>query len=192
MQLHAPGARRPVPRGHASTASCSRPLVASALPCRGPGSPVIDVNRPPASSTMGTSAARSAGLHVELAGDVDEALGEQRVRPQVAVGAVAPHPLGEGEQRLEVAGVAPLGDALEAERGVGESSTCGRRMRRRSAARGIRRPARRGPCAAHQRRPIAGRRRDADHGDAVDRERDERRPTPARRAGSSRCRRSGR
>ena len=43
----------------ASTASCSRPLVASALPCCGPGSPVIDVKRPPASSTMGMRAARS-------------------------------------------------------------------------------------------------------------------------------------
>jgi hypothetical protein len=43
----------------ASTSSWSKPLVASALPPRGPSPPSIDVKRPPASTTTGTSAAMS-------------------------------------------------------------------------------------------------------------------------------------
>jgi hypothetical protein len=43
----------------ARTASCSRPLVATALPPPGPGVPSRAVNRPPASSTTTASAARS-------------------------------------------------------------------------------------------------------------------------------------
>ena len=132
------------------------------------------------------------GLHVELARDVDEALGEQRVRPQVAVGAVAPDLLRQGEQPVEVAGVAPLREALEAERGVGESLDAGHaqpasaryasgcRIRRvrgvgtelagrcgRPGAEAAGGP----PAAAHR-----GGGGDADHGHAVDRERDERAP----------------
>jgi len=53
-----PGGRR---RGRkpASTASCSRPLLDTALPPVGPGSPSRSVKVPPASSTMTQSAARS-------------------------------------------------------------------------------------------------------------------------------------
>jgi hypothetical protein len=43
----------------ASTSSWSSPLVATALPPNGPGSPVSEVKRPPASTTTGTSAAMS-------------------------------------------------------------------------------------------------------------------------------------
>src|SRR5699024_8631697 len=39
--------------------SCSRPLVATALPPKGPSSPSRDVKRPPASVTIGTSATMS-------------------------------------------------------------------------------------------------------------------------------------
>src|SRR5699024_7497697 len=53
-----PVTRQPLARVRI-TASCSSVLVASAEPCHGPGSPSIEVNRPPASSTMGTSAAMS-------------------------------------------------------------------------------------------------------------------------------------
>jgi hypothetical protein len=42
-----------------STASCSTPLVATAPPPNGPSSPSSEVNRPPASTTTGTSAAMS-------------------------------------------------------------------------------------------------------------------------------------
>jgi hypothetical protein len=48
-----------VSRSAASTSSCSNPLVASALPPRDAASPSIEVNRPPASTTTGTSAAMS-------------------------------------------------------------------------------------------------------------------------------------
>jgi hypothetical protein len=40
-------------------ASCSKPLVATALPPNGPSTPSSEVNRPPASTTIGTSAAMS-------------------------------------------------------------------------------------------------------------------------------------
>jgi hypothetical protein len=43
----------------ASTSSCSKALVASALPPRGPSPPSTEVKRPPASTTTGTSAAMS-------------------------------------------------------------------------------------------------------------------------------------
>jgi hypothetical protein len=43
----------------ASTSSWSSPLVASALPPRGPSPPSMEVKRPPASTTTGTSAAMS-------------------------------------------------------------------------------------------------------------------------------------
>jgi hypothetical protein len=39
--------------------ACSRPLVATALPPNGPSTPSSEVNRPPASTTIGTSAAMS-------------------------------------------------------------------------------------------------------------------------------------
>jgi hypothetical protein len=42
-----------------SVAECSLPLVATALPPYGPSTPSSEVNRPPASSTIGTSAAMS-------------------------------------------------------------------------------------------------------------------------------------
>ena len=41
------------------TSSCSAPLVATALPPPGPRLPAMSVNRPPASSTMMATAARS-------------------------------------------------------------------------------------------------------------------------------------
>jgi hypothetical protein len=42
-----------------STAACNNPLVATALPPNGPSWPASEVNRPPASTTIGTSAAMS-------------------------------------------------------------------------------------------------------------------------------------
>ena len=42
-----------------SAASCSSPLLATALPPYGPSTPSSEVNRPPASTTIGTSAAMS-------------------------------------------------------------------------------------------------------------------------------------
>jgi hypothetical protein len=53
--------RRPQPDADSavSTSSWSSPLVASALPPPGPSPPSIEVNRPPASTTTGTSAAMS-------------------------------------------------------------------------------------------------------------------------------------
>jgi len=55
-----PGAeRKDQPDNAASVAACSNPLVATALPPNGPSTPASDVNRPPASTTMGTSAAMS-------------------------------------------------------------------------------------------------------------------------------------
>jgi len=47
------------PSSTSSTASCSRPLVATAEPERQPSTPSSPVNRPPASTTTGTSAAMS-------------------------------------------------------------------------------------------------------------------------------------
>ena len=47
------------PSSASSTSSWSSPLVATALPPNGPSSPSSEVNRPPASTTMGTSAAMS-------------------------------------------------------------------------------------------------------------------------------------
>lgn len=46
-------------RRAARTSSCSSELVATALPPNGPSSPSSEVNRPPASTTIGTSAAMS-------------------------------------------------------------------------------------------------------------------------------------
>lgn len=46
-------------RRRASTSSCSSPLVATALPPNGPSVPSSELNRPPASTTIGTSAAMS-------------------------------------------------------------------------------------------------------------------------------------
>jgi hypothetical protein len=42
-----------------SVASCSNPLLATALPPKGPSTPSSELNRPPASTTIGTSAAMS-------------------------------------------------------------------------------------------------------------------------------------
>jgi hypothetical protein len=42
-----------------SACECSRPLVATALPPNGPSTPSSELNRPPASTTIGTSAAMS-------------------------------------------------------------------------------------------------------------------------------------
>jgi hypothetical protein len=60
------GVRGVVARGRRQTLpsrsriwSCSRPLVATALPPNGPGTPSSDVNLPPASTTIGTRAAMS-------------------------------------------------------------------------------------------------------------------------------------
>ncbi len=53
------GAQPDVDASTPSTSSWSRPLVASALPPRVASPPSIDVNRPPASTTTGTSAAMS-------------------------------------------------------------------------------------------------------------------------------------
>jgi hypothetical protein len=47
------------PESAFSAASCSSPLVATALPPNGPSTPSSEVNRPPASTTIGTSAAMS-------------------------------------------------------------------------------------------------------------------------------------
>ena len=47
------------PASAASVWACSRPLVATALPPNGPSAPSSEVNRPPASTTIGTSAAMS-------------------------------------------------------------------------------------------------------------------------------------
>jgi hypothetical protein len=94
-------------------------------------------------------------LHVELGGDVDEPFGEQHVRPQVAVGPVAPNALGQLEQAIKVAGVAPLGDALEAERGIREVGDLRDRDTPRLTARVIRpRPSASGrpPASTHRRR----------------------------------------
>ena len=51
--------RLPQPRRVSRTASCSSPLVATALPPNGPSLPSSEVNLPPASTTTGTSAAMS-------------------------------------------------------------------------------------------------------------------------------------
>ena len=207
-QLHGSGLAVPRSASTSSTASCSSPLVASELPCHGPGSPVDRGEAAAGLLDDRHECGEVVGLHVELARDVDEPLGEQRVRPQVAVGPVAPHLLRQRQQPVEVAGVAPLREALEAERGIRElarrptRATCERPARERMPH-----PSRRGvgaelagrcgrpraeaaggpPAPAHR-----GGGGDADHGHAVDRERDERAPHRARRAGSSRCRRSGR
>ena len=88
-----------VSRSAASTASCSRPLVATALPPCGPGCAVQVGERPPASRTRMSSGARSHSLHLRLDGDVDGALGDQAVRPEVAVAAHPPHRVGEVDER---------------------------------------------------------------------------------------------
>jgi hypothetical protein len=54
-----PASRRQDERRVARTVSCRSPLVASALPPNGPSTPSSEVNRPPASTTTGTSAAMS-------------------------------------------------------------------------------------------------------------------------------------
>lgn len=53
------GRRAAQPPSASSAASCSSPLLATALPPNGPSTPSSEVNRPPASSTIGTSAAMS-------------------------------------------------------------------------------------------------------------------------------------
>jgi hypothetical protein len=54
-----PGSGAALAASTSSASSCSRPLVASALPPNGPGTPSSEVKPPPASSTTGTSAAMS-------------------------------------------------------------------------------------------------------------------------------------
>ena len=92
-------------------ASCSAPLVASAWPPPGPGSP----------GEVGEPAAGLPHDHVEggevpdgdlgLAGDVDGALGHQHVAPEVAVGAGAPDRAGEVEEAVEAAPLLPARQA---------------------------------------------------------------------------------
>ena len=132
------------------------------------------VNRPPASSTIGCSAAMS---HSDTSGshdDVDRALGDQHVRPEVAEGAGAPD-ASRQRRGTRRAAVTPS-----------RSATSRRGTRRPSVADAGDRDAawpppasdatRRCPRAAHQRRPSAGRRHHADHDLARRPERDQRGP----------------
>ena len=139
----------------ASTSSCRRPLVATALPPNGPSTPDSDVNRPP-----GLGDDRHQGGHVVqaelgLGRDVDRSLGEQHVGPEVAVGALAPAVPGQVEHLVLAAHGAPRGPARARDRGVLERATtcetwiCLAEVRLRPAQAPD-------PRAAHQRRPRAG------------------------------------
>ncbi len=140
---------------NAMTCSCSRPLLARALPPLGPGVPSRLVNRPPASSTTIETAAMSCSIELGLGGDVHAALGDEHVGPEVADGPGAPAAPGEDEEVLETADALPGRD-----RGVREVRVLERRhVRDVAAARGVRatcRSRRRCPFAAHHRRPRAG------------------------------------
>ena len=65
------------------------------------------VNRPPASSTMMASAARSYSVTSGSHGDVDGALGDEHVGPEVAVGPAAPHRPRQLEERFAAARCPP-------------------------------------------------------------------------------------
>ena len=100
-------------------ASCSAPLVASALPAAGArgagevgepaaGLPHDDVER-----------GEVPDRHLGLAGDVDRALGQQHVAPEVAVGAGPPDRAGEVEEAVEAAPLLPAGQARVGQARVG-------------------------------------------------------------------------
>ena len=121
------------------------------------------------------------GLHVELARDVDESFCEQHVRPEIAVGAVAPHTtrrgrgVGRGSRRRATGrcsgSSAPhrttarrprracdglpgyMPDAASVSLRTSPRILGGALAELRRTTRSSTRPSR---CAAHQRRPIAG------------------------------------
>src|SRR5690625_1499696 len=55
-----------------------------------------------------------------LRGDVDRAFGDHHVRPEVPVGACAPHRAGQAEEGLQTVLLLPAGQGRETQRGVGE------------------------------------------------------------------------
>jgi hypothetical protein len=94
----------------ASAASCRWPLVASALPPAGPSVPSSEVNRPPGLAHDHVERRHVVELSSGSAGDVDGALGEQHVGPEVAVGAGAPDTRRiSGQEVVELAALVPAG-----------------------------------------------------------------------------------
>ncbi len=80
------GGAGPSARMTSTTASCTRPFVARALPCQGPGSPSSEVN--PAAGLLDDrhEGGHVPGLQVGLARDVEDPFGDEHVRPHVPVG----------------------------------------------------------------------------------------------------------
>ena len=174
----------------ARASSWSTPLLAKTLGVQIVSSPSNVVRRPPASRMTGVERRDVPGLQVELAGEVDRALGEQHVRPEIPEGARAPHRAAQGDEGIEIAGVIPALQAVVAQRRLGERVDPADPDRPRllvadahpRAVTGRSPPADdRGP--ARSRRPPAAPRRSRGRAAC---------PRSARRERSSRCRRSGR
>ena len=133
--------------------------------------PSRSVNRPPASSTMTCTAARSQRLTTGSHGDVERPLGDEHVHPEVAEAAAAPGPPAAARRAASPAPVLePRADAGVGEVGLGQ--------RRRRRHRGWAAPSAKAPAAAG-RPPAPPERRRRGHADdqlAVVLERDERGP----------------
>ena len=153
--------------------------------------PSREVNRPPASVTIGTSAAMSCTASSGSAAMSTAPSATQHVGPEVAVRAGAPAVVGQAEELVVAADLAPRADAASRtatrRRAWRPCDTC-MRLAARQAAAASRRRSRPPPTSGGSgpaRRPgraPARRRRPARSGW----------PTPARRGRSSWCRRSGR
>ena len=99
-------------RERRSTSSCRRPFVHTKLPPSASARPSSVLQRPPASSMIGTSAATSHRRHDRIDRDVERAFGDEHVLPEVA-------------------------DAARAPAAVRELRAAGRRCRRRRTARAV-------------------------------------------------------
>ena len=74
-------------------------------------------------------AAMSHRRQFRFGADVHRALGDHHVRPEVAVGARAPHLAGQVEEAVQPALVLPAGQRGVRERGVRQPATCETRSR---------------------------------------------------------------
>ncbi len=175
----------------ASTASCSSPLVATALPPCGPRSPVEVRERAAGLAHQDVERRDVPQLDLRLGGDVDGTLGHQAVGPEVAVAAHPPHRVGELDELVaQPESAQPVIRSGERQAGRAEVVDTGHRElprapppKRRERALAVARPTIGGPARARSRRRRPGRRRPAARSAW---------PTPVRRGRSSWCRRSGR
>ena len=171
----------------ASAASCNRPFVESALPPSARATPERSVKRPPASSTITFTAARSHRLTAGSAARSNTPSATSTCIQKSPTPAAAPHPMRERVELRTPPVLAPRAGCWRGRsarpRGDRRTDTCSDPSERSKAPRALRRP----PPPAER-----GRRCDADDDLAVVLERDQRPPDRQARARTTRCRRSGR